>query len=97
MHFLLTQRAPPTPPTCTYTHLPLFLSQTIYTGGAGMKRNHPFAGMEEKDLATSAERFTAARHMPARMNDFHPLAPFNSVTHGETRGKGNTYTHMVDI
>lgn len=58
-----------------------------------MKRNHPFAGMEEKDLATSAERFTAARHMPARMNDFHPLAPSNSVTHTVKPGERGTHTH----
>lgn len=60
-----------------------------------MKRDHPFTGMKEKDLATSAERFTTACHTLARMNDFHPLAPSRSDAHihSETRGKGSTYTH----
>lgn len=60
-----------------------------------MKRDHPFTGMKEKDLATSAERFTTACHTLARMNDFHPLAPSRSDAHihSETRGKGNTHTH----
>lgn len=56
-----------------------------------MKRDHPFAGMEGKDLATSAKRFTAARHTLDRMNDFHPLAPIHSDTHTVKPGERGTH------
>lgn len=62
-----------------------------------MKRDHPFAGMKGKDLATSAERFTATRHTPARMNDFHPLAPSYLDTHTVKPGERGTHTHIYYI
>lgn len=86
IHFLLTHYARCLP------------SQTIYTDGVTHEKESPrFAGMEGKDLATSAEWFTAARHTLARMNDFHPLARSHSDTRTQwNQGKGehahvNTY------
>ena len=63
-----------------------------------MKRDHPSAGMVVaggggRNLATSAERFTAARHTQARMNDFHPLAPSHSDTHSVKPGERGTRRH----
>lgn len=77
--------------------LRFFLSQTIYTDvGDTWKGITPFAGMEGKDLATSAEWFTTARHTLARMNDFHPLAPSQSDTQWK-QGKGeHTYTVYIN-
>lgn len=73
---------------------PSLLSLTIYTeGGDTWKGITPFAGMEGKDLATSAERLTAACHTPARMNDFHLLAPSHSDTHTVKPGERGTHTH----
>lgn len=52
-----------------------------------------FAEADEKDLATSAQRYTTARHTPARMNDFPPLAPSRSDAHTEKPGERGTRTH----
>lgn len=69
--------------------------------GVTWKGITPFAGMEGKDLATSAERLTAACHTLARMNDFHPLAPSHSDTHtvkpGERGAHRHTYSHISYI
>ncbi|TNN64727.1 Protein spinster 2 [Liparis tanakae] len=44
-----------------HTGAELLIVDYLYYWGGHMKRNHPLAGMKGKDLATSAERFTAAR------------------------------------
>lgn len=50
----------------------------ILVGCTHEKGSPLFTGTRQKLLATSAERFTAARHTLARMNDFHPVAPSHS-------------------